>query len=87
METLNKLLDKSREMCGSDSETAKRIGVSRSAVSLWRKGGKITPEHLAKLIHLTQQDPVLSVQVMVEKDSSPEEQEMWDTVAQRAPSA
>lgn len=83
MNTLNKLLDKSRELCGSDSETGKRLGVSRSAVSLWRQGEKITPAHLAKLIHLTQQDPALSVQVMAEQDASPEELAMWRTLWDR----
>lgn len=83
MHTLNKLLDKSRELCGSDSETGKQLGVSRSAVSLWRQGGKITPAHLAKLIHLTQQDPALSVQVMAEQDASPEELAMWRTLWDR----
>lgn len=77
MNTLNKLLDKAREVCSSDAEIGKHLGVSRSAVSLWRAGGKITPAHLAKLIQLTQQDPALSVQVLAEQEASPEERRMW----------
>lgn len=77
MRTLNKLLDKAREVCNSDAEIGKHLGVSRSAVSLWRAGGKITPAHLAKLIQLTQQDPALSVQVLAEQETSPEERRMW----------
>ena len=83
MNTLNKLLDKSRELCGSDMATAARLGVTRSAVSKWRHGGKIEAAHLAKLITLTQQDPALSVQVLAEQEASPEEQAMWGTVWDR----
>lgn len=77
MSTINKLLDKARDICNSDLQTAAKLGVSRSAVSKWRHGGKIEAAHLAKLIQLTQQDPALSVQVLAEQDASPEEQRMW----------
>lgn len=83
MDTLNKLLDKSREMCGSDLATAARLRVTRSAVSKWRHGGKIEAAHLARLIDLTQQDPAVAVQVMAEQEATPEERRMWETVWDR----
>src|SRR5690606_3064548 len=59
MNTLNKLLDKSAELCGSDSGTARKMRVSRHAVSKLRHGGKIDSEHLARLLDITQQDAAL----------------------------
>lgn len=83
MNTVNKLLDKAREVCSSDSEIARKLNVTRSAVSKWRHGGKIEPAHLAKLLTLTQQDPALAVQVMAEQDATPEERRMWGVVWDR----
>lgn len=83
MTTLNKLLDKARDVCRSDRQLAKRLGVSPSAVSLWRSGGKITAPHVAKLLELTHQDPALVVQVMQEQDAPPEERRMWSAVWDR----
>ena len=81
--TLNKVLDKARVLCGSDAGIARRLKVTPSAVSLWRSGGKIKPEHLAVLLDFAQQDPALAVQVMAEQDASPEERRMWGTVWDR----
>ena len=77
MNTLNKLLDNARQVCLSDMATAEQLGVTRSAVSKWRHGGKIEPQHLAKLIQLTQQDPALAVQVLAEQDATPAERKLW----------
>lgn len=83
MNTLNNLLDKAREMCGSDLATASKLRVTRSAVSKWRHGGKIDPAQLARLIALTQQDAALAVQVLAEQDAPPEERRMWGVVWDR----
>lgn len=83
MNTVNKLLDKAREVCSSDSEIARKLNVTRSAVSKWRHGGKIEPAHLAKLLTLTQQDPAIAVQVMAEQEATPEERRMWGVVWDR----
>lgn len=83
MSTLNKLLDKAREMCVSDADVARRLGLSRSAVSVWRQGGKITPAHLARLIEFTQQDPALAVQVLQEQDAEPAEVRLWGALWDR----
>lgn len=77
MNTLNKVLDKSAELCGSDSATARKAHVSRQAVSKWRHGGKIDPEHLARLLEITQQDPAIAVQVLAEQQTTPEESRLW----------
>lgn len=83
MNTLNYLLDKAKEVCVSDAAIARKLGVSPSAVSLWRSGGKITSAHVAKLITLTQQDPALAVQVLAEQDAPPEERRMWGALWDR----
>lgn len=83
MNTLNKVLDKAREVCVSDAAIARRLKVTPSAVSLWRSGGKIKPEHLAILLDLAHQDPALAVQVMAEQEATPEERRMWGVVWDR----
>lgn len=83
MNTVNKLLDKAREVCVSDADIGRKLGVTRSAVSVWRKGGTITPAHLARLITLTQQDPAIAVQVLAEQEATPEERQMWGVVWDR----
>ena len=83
MTRLTKLLDKSRDLCGSDSATADRIGVSRSAVSVWRKGGKITPEHLAKLVEITGTEAAEAVAILSDQDGAPAERKMWATLAKQ----
>ena len=83
MNTLNKLLDKAAEVCGSDLATAAKLRITRSAVSKWRHGGKITPAQLAKLLELTQQDPAIAVQVMQEQDADPAEHRLWSALWDR----
>ena len=77
MSALNSLLDKAREVCESDAAIARKLGVTRAAVSAWRGGGKITPAHLARLIDLTHQDPAIAVQVLREQESEPAEHRLW----------
>ncbi|APP84818.1 hypothetical protein BI317_12255 [Xanthomonas hortorum pv. gardneri] len=79
MDTLNKLLDSARKMCPSDSDNSlsKVLGVTRSAVSMWRSGGKVTDEHLAKLIELAQADPALFVRVRQEEAETPAQKKLW----------
>lgn len=83
MHTLNSLLDKASEMCGSDMQAAARLRVTRSAVSKWRHGGKIAPEQLARLVELTQQDPAIAVQVLQEQDATPAERKLWGALWDR----
>lgn len=83
MTTLNKLLDKAREVCKSDSAIAARLKVTRSAVSKWRHGGKIEAVHVAALIELAQQDPALVVQIMQEQEGAPAEHRMWSALWDR----
>ncbi len=83
MTTLNKLLDKAKDLCGTDTAVALRLKVTRSAVSKWRHGGKIETGHVAALIELTQQDPALVVQVMQEQEAPAAERKMWSAVWDR----
>lgn len=83
MNALNKLLDKSAELCGSDLASAARLKVTRSAVSKWRHGGKISPEQLARLVDLTQQDPAVAVQVLQEQEATEAERKMWGALWDR----
>lgn len=69
MPTLNKLLDIARETCTSDAEIARRLGLTRAAVSAWRNGGRITPAHLGKLIALTEQESSAYALVLAEQDA------------------
>lgn len=79
MPTLNKLIDNARKVCEreSDNALALHMGVSRSAISVWRKSGKISDEHLATLIQLAQADPALAVAVRQEAATTPDERKLW----------
>lgn len=79
MPTMNSLLDKAAAMCSppNDATLAKRIGVSRSAVSLWRKGNPAKDEHLAAVIELAQQDPAIAVQIRKEQAATKAERALW----------
>ncbi|MEA9759803.1 DUF3693 domain-containing protein [Xanthomonas campestris pv. raphani] len=79
MRTIDKLLDNARKMCDRDSDRAiaQRMKVSANSISVWRKGGRITDEHLALLIHIAQADPALAVLVRQEAAETPEEKRLW----------
>lgn len=79
MATINSLLDKAAALCNppNDSELARRLGVSRSAVSLWRKGQPPKDEHLAQLIALAHQDPALAVLIRQEQATTKAERQLW----------
>ncbi|HDS1138495.1 TPA: hypothetical protein QDZ75_002536 [Stenotrophomonas maltophilia] len=83
------LLDKAREMCNpqTDMALAARVGVTRSAVSLWRKGGAIKPHHLEALAALAQTDGELVVRVMEEQAETPAQRRVWRSVLDRLSAA
>ncbi|WP_414616367.1 DUF3693 domain-containing protein [Stenotrophomonas geniculata] len=85
MKTINKLLDKASEACAvtSDRQLAKKIGVSPSAISLWRSGKQIKDDHLMTVIKLAQADPALAVLVRTEGAESPAEKAGWSLVWDR----
>lgn len=85
MTAINKLLDKARETCGltSDMALGEKLKVSRSAVSLWRKGGVIRDEHLTELIALAKADPAIAVQVMSEQARTKHEKSVWGALARQ----
>lgn len=85
MKTINKLLDKASEACSvtSDRQLAKKIGVSPSAISLWRSGKQIKDDHLMTVIKLAQADPALAVLVRTEGAESPAEKAGWSLVWDR----
>lgn len=83
MTTLNKLLDKAQEVCSTDMAIAARLGISRSAVSKWRKGGQITPEHLAKLIEIAKADAAMGLMILAEQDAKGAGGRVWSVGAKR----
>ncbi|MCC5061870.1 DUF3693 domain-containing protein, partial [Xanthomonas campestris] len=85
MSTLNNLLDKARKACPRDSDysLSQELGLSRTAVSRWRNGARISQPELAKIIEMAQADPALAVQVLAEQEGTPEEHRMWSAVWDR----
>lgn len=71
-------------MCSpaTDMQLAKKLGVTRSAVSLWRSGGNIKDGHLMALIKLAQADPALAVLVRTE-GADPATKKAWEMVWDR----
>lgn len=72
MQTINRLIDAARKACDreSDMALAEKMKVARNSVSVWRKGGKITDEHLAALVELAKADPSEAIKVRAEQASS-----------------
>lgn len=79
MNTLNNLLDKALKTCGlpSDAQLAAKMGVSRSAVSLWRQGAAIKEAHLAELVKLAKGSVLDAVQVMEEQATTKASKDLW----------
>lgn len=89
MNAKNKLLDKAKKMCSpqTDMALAERIGVTRSAVSVWRKGGKITAQHLETLAAVAGLDGQAVIEVMLEQASNAEARAVWRPVLDRLSAA
>lgn len=57
MQQAQTLIDKASDVCGGDAALARRMGISRSLVSLMRSGDrKITPETAAELADIAGDD-------------------------------
>lgn len=89
MRTLEKLLDASlrEQSLPSDRQLAKKIGVSPSAVSLWRQGRVIKDEHLAAVLELAKADPSEAIKVRAEQASSKAEIRLWNHMLTRLAAA
>lgn len=89
MSRINYLIDAAQQACGlsSDNQLAGKMKVSRSAVSVWRKGGKITDEHLAALVELSKADPSEAIKVRAEQASSKAEVRLWNHMLTRLAAA
>lgn len=89
MNAKNKLLDKAKKMCSpqTDMALAARIGVTRSAVSVWRKGGTITAQHLETLAAVAGLDGQAVIEVMLEQASNAEARAVWRPVLDRLSAA
>lgn len=89
MNAKNKLLDKAKKMCTpqTDMALAARIGVTRSAVSVWRKGGTITAQHLETLAAVAGLDGQSVIEVMLEQANNAEARAVWRPVLDRLSAA
>ena len=89
MDTLNRLLDQARSNCDrpSDRALSQRLKLTAQSVSVWRKGGKITDEHLAAVLELAKADPSEAIKVRAEQASSKAEIRLWNHMLTRLASA
>ncbi|MEE5092053.1 helix-turn-helix transcriptional regulator [Xanthomonas euvesicatoria] len=84
-----KLLDSAKKMCSpqTDMELAARIGVSRSAVSMWRKGGSITEEHLTALASIAETDGEVVARVLKDQAKTEAQKRVWGQLLDRLSAA
>lgn len=76
MQALQTLIDKASEMCGGPNALAKKLGVSKTLLSLMRSGQrKITPITAVKLANITGDDVdiVLRAATMVSAEGTADE--------------
>lgn len=85
MKAINGLIDQAAAKCtpANDSGLAARMHLSRSAVSLWRKGGAIKEKHLTALIVLADVDEVTALEVLAEQAETKPEKAVWSALLQR----
>ncbi|MFE8347721.1 DUF3693 domain-containing protein [Xylella fastidiosa] len=76
------LLDKAISMCfPANGETlGKKIGVSRSAVSKWRKGGVITEKHAAELAAIAKLNGEIVIKVLEEQAETRAQRQVWQSI-------
>ncbi|WP_065647128.1 DUF3693 domain-containing protein [Xanthomonas euvesicatoria] len=84
-----KLLDSAKKMCNpqTDMALAARIGVSRSAVSMWRKGGSITEEHLTALASIAETDGEVVARVLKDQAKTEAQKRVWGQLLDRLSAA
>ena len=85
MPEINRLLDaaKARVEPHSDAEVARRLGVSKAALSLWRSGGVITEKNLAELVALAGSDATSAVVVLREQAQTDAQAQVWGSLKDR----
>lgn len=85
MSALSDLLNQAAQKCdpANDAALAARLGVSRSAISLWRKGEGIREKHLAALISIAHADPRMAVTVLQEQATTASERSVWGSLAKQ----
>lgn len=85
MNPISGLIDQAASKCepANDSALAKRMHVSRSAVSLWRKGGTITEKHLTALIVLADVDEVTALKVLEAQAETKPQKAVWSALLHR----
>ena len=73
------------KVCNPPNATglAKKLGVTKAAVSMWRHGGKIKDDHLMALIKVAQADPALAVLVRTEGAETADAKKAWGVVWDR----
>ncbi|WP_052756146.1 DUF3693 domain-containing protein [Lysobacter capsici] len=89
MTALQQLLEQAIGKCSpsNGTELAKRVGVTRAAVSMWKQGGVITEKHLAALIDVAGVDASVGVEVLAEQATTKPERAMWTSLLTRLATA
>lgn len=85
MTKINSLIDKAAGVCSpaNDSALAARLHLSRSAVSLWRRGGAISEKHLTALIALADVDAATAVEILEQQAETKPQKAVWGALAKR----
>jgi len=66
------LIDRASKVCGSDAELARRLDVSRAAISQMRSGkAKVSPELAIELCALLQLDPLPVLELTMVENATP----------------
>ncbi|MCC5067062.1 helix-turn-helix domain-containing protein [Xanthomonas campestris] len=85
MDEKNKLLDKARVSCKceSDGALARRMGVTRAAVSSWRHGQRMDDKNLAALLELAGEHPRVAIFIKNEDAETAAEKAVWGELTRR----
>jgi transcriptional regulator with XRE-family HTH domain len=85
MTALERVLNAAKGRCdpANDSELARRLGVSRSLVSLWRRGEPISEKQLAAVVDLAMMDAGMAVEVLKEQAQTDAQRVIWGALSGR----
>jgi transcriptional regulator with XRE-family HTH domain len=82
MSALDRLIDAAAKRCDpqNDSEVARRLGLTRAAVSAWRHGKPIGAEQLAALVDLAMVDAGAAIEILKEQAKTDAQRVVWGSL-------